>query len=393
MAEILQLFQSLIARLIPIGWPLWLLALVFLLASGGLIWAYLNLKILGEIFKGIFDFLQEVFGVFIPKKWDSGKTLILLAAFSWLCSIPAGRNVQNIISFMGWLFLIPGIHWVMYEEKQLNELLTFNFLGNLFIGPWVTGALICIFLFTTPESFPSITVIAWPVISAIIASLPKFIKAGPEYKLPDVGDRQYLVNLLLINVLLSCWVQLYYSTQSWLVQYPSLRDENLGNSSFFVRLQQGLTGTPRGTELLDRAESNLKSNLEGQSWSQVELWLLNFNERVRALGSTALEQMPQLAENSFWRLEGQVLPGEYRVKLYSAWQGPSADAQGYHYSKICNINRVAAEDVAGQSLPFGLPSVIPAVGSAKVQCEPVQGPFRGQPSGGNDSEVREGSEP
>lgn len=385
MAELLQFFQSLISALLPTAWPLWLLALVFLLASGGLIWAYLNLKILGEIFKGILGFLQEVFGVFIPKKWDSAKTLILLAAFSWLCSLPAGRNVQNIISFIGWLFLIPGIHWVMYEEKDLNKLLTFNFLGKLFIGPWITGALICIFLFTTPYSFPSITVIAWPIISAIIAGLPRFIKPGPEYKLPAVGDRQYLVNLFLISLLLSCWIQLYYSTQSWLAQYPSLATENLGNSSFFVRLQQQLTGTPRGVELLNRAESNLKSNLEGQSWSQVELWLLNFSERVRALGSSILAQMPQLAENAFWRLEGQVLPGEYRVKLYSIWQGPSADAQGYHYSKICNISRVTAEDVAGQSSPLGLPSAAPAVGSAKVQCEPMQGPLRGQPEGVNNS--------
>lgn len=385
MAEILQFFQSLIAPLLPAAWPLWLWALVFLLASGGLIWAYLNLKILGEIFNGISQFIQSVLGVFIPKdgKWDSARTLILLAAFSWLCSFPAGRAVQNIISFMGWLFLIPGIHWIMHEEKQLKELLTFNFLGKLFIGPWITGALICIFLFTTPDSFPSITVIAWPVISAMIAALPKFIKAGPEYKLPDVGDRLYLVNLLLINLLLSCWIQLYYSTQSWLAQYPSLMTENLGNSSFFVRLQQQFTTTPRGAELLDRAEANLKRNLEGQSWSQVELWLLNFNERVRALGGSILDRMPQLAENSFWRLEGQVLPGEYRVKLYSVWQGPSADAQGYHYSKVCNISRVTAEDVAGTSLPFGRPSTLFPVGSAKVQCEPTQGPFRGQPEGVN----------
>ncbi|MGQ9869498.1 DUF5357 family protein [Leptodesmis sp.] len=382
MADILQIFQSLITPFLPTAWPLWLLAFVLLLVSGGLIWAYLNFAILIKIFSAIFDFFKQVFGVFIPKdkKWDSARTLILLAALSWLFSLFAGRIVQNIISFMGWLFLIPGIHWIMYEEKKLKELLTFNFLGNLFIGPWVTGALICIFLFTTPDSFPPITLIIWPIVSAIIASLPKFIKAGPEYKLPDVGDRQYLVNLLLINLLLSCWIQLYYSTQSWLAQYPSLMTENLGNSSFFIRLQQGLTSS-RGAELLERTEYNLKINLEGKSWSQVELWLLNFNERVQALGNSILDQMPQLAENSFWRVQGQVLPGEYRVKLYSVWQGPSADAQGYHYSKICNISRVTAEDVASQSLPFGLPSVVPAVGSAKVQCEPVQGPFRGQPDG------------
>lgn len=379
MADILQFFQSLIAPFLPTAWPLWLLALVFLLASGGLIWAYLNLKILSQIFSGIFKFFQEVFGVLIPNKWDSGKTLILLAAFSWLCSLPAGRIVQNIISFIGWLFLIPGIHWVMHEEKPLKELLTFNFLGKLFIGPWITGALICIFLFTTPESFPSITVILWPIISAVIAGLPKFIKAGPEYKIPDVGDRQYLVNLLLINLLLSCWIQLYYASQSWLAQYPSLRTESLGNSSFFVNVQQQATATSRGADLLTRTGSTFKSSLEGQSWSQVELWLLNFKERITSVGLATLDQQPQLAENPFWRITGRVLPGEYNVEIFSIWQGPTADNRGFYFSQTCNISKVTAEDVAGQTLPFGLPSALPAVGSAKVSCSPIQGPFRGQP--------------
>jgi hypothetical protein len=222
----------------------------------------------------------------------------------------------------------------------------------------------------------------WPIISAVLAGLPKFIKAGPEYKIPDVGDRLYLVNLLLINLLFSCWFQLYFSTQTWLTQYPSLVTEDLRRSQFFVRLQQQFIAVPRGGEILNQAESGLKKNLEGQPWSQVERYLLNFNEQAQTLGTVTIAQMPTLAENSFWRIAGKVLPeGEYKVQLFAIWNGPSADNQGYHFSKICNINRVTAEDLSVRNFPFGLPSIAPAVGSAKVQCEPVQGPFRGQPEG------------
>lgn len=357
-----------------------LLLLLLLGAVGSLVAVSFKFLVLKEFFGSFWDLIKELFALVIPTQWDSPKTLILLGAFSWFVSIFVGRTAQSIISFIGWFFLIGGIHWTMYAEKELKSILTIN---GLFIAPWITGALICYFLFGTVEGMPAIAFILWPCVSAVIAGLPKFIGSHsttqtPIWVKPKPPDRQYLVNLALINLLLSCWIQLGFTTRQWLADYPTLENEDISNSAFVFQMEAPDQARSRGAEVLSRAEAELKANLQGQSWSQVERWLLNFDEQLQQIDQRIVNQLAPLKENNYWQVMGQILPGEYNIQLFSTWTGPSADAAGFHYTQVCQVARTAPPDVAGQ--PSTTAATMPPVGNAKVDCSPIQGPMRGQPN-------------
>lgn len=366
--------QPLIATL-----PLWVILTVLTLGLGGLGYIAFNFLAIQKFFQEFGGLFKELFGLLIPSKWDSAKTLILLSIFSWAMSSIVSNRVQNIIAFIGWLFLMGGVHWVMHEEKKLKETLTIN---KIFIGPWITGALICYFLFATPERIPAIAYILWPIISAIIAAIPRFIGSDsvyqtPKWIKPKPEDRQYVVNLALINLLLSCWIQLGFTTQTWVADYPSLRADNLSNSAFVINTSSGDGNPSRAIDILTRAETEVKAELGSQSWSQVERWLLNFEEQVEQLESRVISQLPQARENNYWSLQGRILAGEYNIQLFSVWQGPSSDGVGYYYSKICQISRVVPADLTSQ--PTSATTPLPITGNSKVQCSPAEGPTRGQP--------------
>ncbi|MDX2244635.1 MAG: DUF5357 family protein [Leptolyngbyaceae cyanobacterium bins.302] len=372
-----QLFPIL-AGLAPI-----VIILIVIAALGALAFVAFRLLVLRRFFQEFGGILKDLFGLVIPKKWDSPKTLLALGAFSWAVSVIVGTTAQSIIAFVGWIFLIAGVHWVMHDEKDLKKTLTIN---GIFIGPWITGALICYFLFATTEGIPAIAFILWPVVSAMIAGIPKFIGSNsaqqtPIWVKPKPDDRQFLVNLALINLLLSCWLQLGFTTRQWLADYPTLQTANLSNSPFMIQLQSGSPTTSRGVEILARTEAAVKASLQGQSWSQVERWLLNFNDNLEQIEAMVMSQMSKAKENDYWQVQGQILPGEYNIRLASVWQGPSADAAGFHFAQTCQISRVAPVDIAGQTANTTAP--LPAVGNAQVQCRPIEGPIEGQPGSGD----------
>lgn len=373
-----QLISQFVALFPPALLPLAILAIILLFIAplGYFAFNFLAIKLLFTELQKIF---QDIFKLIIPKKWDSSKTLIWLSIFSWAMSLPTRGFVQAFIAFCGWLFLIPGIHWLMHEEKKIKEFLT---IGKIFIGPWITGALICFFLFATPENLPGILFVSWPIISAAIAALPKFIKAGPTYKIPDPPVRQDLIIMVLFNLLLSCWIQLCYSTQVWLAEYPSLRADNLAGSSFVVQTQSGESNDSQGFEILRRTEIALKDSLQGQSWSQVERWLVNFDDRMGDLNQQIIDQLPAKAENAYWQIKGQVLPGgEYNVQLFAVWEGPSFNNVGYYLTQTCQISQGGTADLKPTLRMSSREAVSQTnqAGTASVSCSPVAGPIEGQP--------------
>jgi Family of unknown function (DUF5357) len=363
------------------GLESWQIILLLLALLGILGYVSLNLLIIKTFLTGFGNFFKDTFQIFIPTKWDSSRTLIGLGFFSWGMSMLAGTVVQNMIAISGWLFLIPGVHWALYEDKTLNKFLTVdNFLtiNKTFFGPWITGALISFFLFADPQGgVPAIAYVSWPIFSAVLAALPKFVFYGPTYKLPELKFRQDLVLMVLTNLLLSCWIQLSFSTQAWLNQYPTLQAQNLGNSSFVIPVQSNGNGQSRGTLMLQRAEESLKTTLTGQTWTQVERWLINFDDHVQAMQADIQQRSARLSEDAYWQLGGRVLAGQYNVELYSLWQGPTADATRYYLSKTCQITPIASQDV--QRPPTINPPLTASIGTAAVQCGPVDGPFSGQP--------------
>jgi hypothetical protein len=322
----------------------------------------------------LFGFIGKLINDLSPKTWDSWQALIWFSLFSWaMAAMVVDPGIQIFISTCGWLFLIPGVHWAMYKEKNLKELLTF---GGFFIAPWITGALVCVFLFgSLTGKLTEAAFILWAPISATIAAAPKFIKFGPKYGVPDPPVRQDLIILVLVNLLISCWIQLYFATQTWLRQYPSFLAEDFSRSPFVVRLASDDRRVSRGARVLDEAANLFDKEVSGLSWSETERWLLEMNDQMGLIRSEAITQLTEANENELWRIQGRFLPGEYVVQLIATWNGPTKDGVGYYFTKNCQVFK--------QQTP--LERLVPQLRQqnenaiAQVRCGETQGPIAGNP--------------
>lgn len=344
----------------------------------------LNLaKVILDVLGDIYASLKKVLS---PSKWDSWQVLIWISVFSWAMSLlPEARILHAFIASVGWLFLIPGVHWFLHEEKlklasgtelNIKKGLT---LGSVFIGPWITGALVCIFLFGgLAEGVTDVGWVCWPPISAAIAVAPKFIQMGPKYGIPaKADDRQDIILTILMNLILSCWIQLYFSTQYWLAQYPSLLATDLSKSAFVIQLNSSSRISSRGETILQQACNTIETELRGQSWSRVERWLLDLDQQLLTLQSDIIDSLSDLEENQFWRLQGRAVPGtEYAIKLFALWNGPTVDGKGYYLTQPVFIRRAP-----GARVPVTAKVASDTTtGLAEVQCGEITGPASGQPT-------------
>ena len=276
--------------------------------------------------------------------WASWQTFISLSVFSVIVASMTNSPIQAIIANFGWVFLVIGVWWFTYDET-VKKKLTFN---GLFTGPWIVGAIVCLWLFgswngaPTPASF-----ISWPPVSALLWSIPRFIKSDdtkktPTYTVPKSSDRQDIVLMLLGNLVISCWFQLHFLLQDWLVAYPTIRSDDFRRSAFVVELYPENQPDIQGISLLDAAEQSLKTRLEGKPWAEVERWLSpeQLNQEIPKLAADAQTKMPRLSENNLWNLRGRVLPdSQYTLELQAIWQGPSAKTEGYYITKACQITQ------------------------------------------------------
>jgi hypothetical protein len=331
---------------------------------------------LGDIFKQITNLLK-------PPTWDSWQCLVWISVFCWAVSLlPQSQFIQRIIASTGWLFLIPGIHWFMHIEKlnvgvgseiNIKKGLTIN---GLYIAPWITGALICMFLFGgLAEHVTRWGVVAWPIVSTAIAVAPKFIQFGPTYKVPEkAGDRQDVILLVLSNLLLSCWLQLSFATQEWVSQYPSLTAADLKSTTAVIKFDSSSTSS-RGVLILEQTCRLMQQELDRRSWSWVERWLLNLDQQLVSTQTDVMEQISQVPENDLWEVKGKVAAGtEYTVRLFAIWKGPTVDGKGYYLTKDVYISKVPGSRVpiSQQSKPTE------TTGLASVSCDETLGPFVGK---------------
>lgn len=334
---------------------------------------------------GLFQFLGKFIKDLFPTTWDSWRALIWFSLFSWAMALLATHPaIEIFISIWSWLFLIPGVHWAMHKEKKLKELLT---IGGFFIAPWVTGAMVCMFLFgSLTGKLTEAAFILWSPISAVIAAAPKFIKYGPKYGVPDPPVRQDLIILLLINLLISSWFQLYFATQTWLRQYPSLLAEDFNRSPFVVRLfAEERSSASRGIQVLNQASDLFEKNVSGLSWSETERWLLEMNNQMGTLQSETIAQLTDVDENDLWRIQGRFLPGEYLVQLMAVWDGPTKDGVSYYFTKNCQVRKQPGSQL-GLAAPLlrqqpQTDSEVAATESAiaQVRCGQPEGPIAGNP--------------
>jgi hypothetical protein len=334
-----------------------------------------------KFFKNLFDILSRPFKALSAwlqqVKEFSWQMLLLLTVLSWLTALVVSNPyVREILARLGWIFLILGVGWALGTEKPFKEPFKDPIFGLEFrIGPWVTGALVSAFVFYGLPNGLALGLTTWPLFSAAIALIPKFVKhkrdlVNPFYAQPDeklVAARQNMIFTILNSILLSCWLQFHFLTLSWLDQFPSLIIDDFSRSNFVVKLTEGSTTSSRGLALLNETENVLRRELEPLPWPAVERWLQNIRNETETLKAQAVAALPTegSAENQLWDLRAEVIPGAplYTVRFQSWWLGPSSKPAGFYAEKVCLITRSPVSGVTGAAT-LGIPS-------SRIECQPA----------------------
>lgn len=326
-----------------------------------------------ELVRSIKNTVDQIFKLITPPQYFSWQTLILLSVFSWLMSLLSQAAwLEELLINFAWLFMIAGIHWALVQNPFR--------IGGLSIAPWVTGALVCIFLFSQgAETYFHWAVVSWPLVSAAIAALPHFLTWDLRWRIPTPRVRQDLVLLVLINLVLSCWFQFHFLVQDWLQDYPSLLADDFGRSNFVLAWEEQPAQTPRGIALLEQVEAQIRAQVGERPWPYAERWLANLDQRLPRLKQDAFSQLADSTENNLWTLTGEPrTAGEgYALSLRAIWQGPSSYPEGYFLEKTCQITRQtpsAAPRIQEPSITGSpaTPSPADTTPVAIVQCTSVE---------------------
>ncbi|MCJ8283058.1 MAG: septal junction protein FraD [Rivularia sp. ALOHA_DT_140] len=309
---------------------------------------------LAFLFDFIKDTIERIKKFFIPPKAFSWQTLIYLSVFSWLMSSFAIGGIQDIIAFFGWVFLIAGTSWYTTDKPLYIP-------GTIMpVGAVITGGIISIFAFQQDEQVVARTIIFWPTISALITAVPEFFEgSGTDVKtqLPKLEDRESVITLIGCCMLLSCWLNLYGVTDTWLNEYPSAkypvyRNEDYRRNDLLTILEPDNKTPKNGILILNKLQPAVETALNGKSWSNVELWLKNVNTNVNDIGNKVIEiNLMQYDEKKFWKVAANVenidpkdYNSGYRLDLLSVWNGPSATQNGYYLKRSCQIEPIAERD-------------------------------------------------
>ncbi|MGB7440090.1 MAG: DUF5357 family protein [Coleofasciculaceae cyanobacterium] len=322
-----------------------------------------------KFFRDFFGFLASIplvgwlIDTFRPKTAFSWQTLFWLSVFSYCMSLLADGVIQVLLGNFGWIFLILAVFWGTSASEQLK-------IGGLPLSPWLTGALASIYIFViiggNSVQSSEAAIVYWPLVSAIIAVIPAFVKDELNMGPPQPQQRQNIAILLLSQLLLSCWFQFYFIIQGWLAEYPSvLADHQVNRSAFVVKLEPTKRLSPRGTSILDMMASQLKEQLDARPWSEVEKSLLpeELNQLVQKIEQQAKDQISPVEEDMWWEVKHDISSrgSGYNLEMKEIWKGPRSGTQTYYVTRSCQITQVYPQSAEATK----------AV--SRVKCEPPKG--------------------
>lgn len=293
------------------------------------------------LFKIFQPLLVAIRDFFVPDEYFSWKTMIYLSLFSWLMSwiaygFEATRFTVTLLTSFSWLFLAFGVGWGLRAGNVR--------LFGIPLAPWVSGAILCAFIFgLIPGDQSNLGIVAWPIVSALIIIVPQFLTWDFDPKVPPPIARQQMILIFLLSLLLSSWLQFYMRLQSWFDDYPSLQAENFANSGFVYRVPGQTDALSEGVTLLTLTESALQQELDNRPWPGVERWLLNVDNQLVNLRREVRDRMtgPSL-EQRFWRINVQprTASNGYDLRVQAIWQGPTAEPRGYYLERSCRLSQV-----------------------------------------------------
>ena len=307
-----------------------------------------------------------------PFSWQ---TALMLSLLSWLVFLLLQEPLaQKFVSFFGWIFLILGVDWALLGRSFKIPILGLP----IRYGPWVTGAIVTLALYSNRiflQDVPS-ALISYPLISAVIASLPKFLRPGPVFRTPDPAGRQDIVILLLLGSLYSCWFQLHFILQDIVEQYPSLLADDFSRSGFVVRFDQD-DEISNGVPILNVTEATIRTELDKlNSWIEIQQWLRNIQSQVPQIATIVRYEVfgrqPQIKEYQLWRLNAQTLdnpqdPASLLLQLQALWYGSSSLGSGYILQRTCTIQQAILQ-IPNAISPIKGPNY-------QMQCGPIESPL------------------
>lgn len=301
------------------------------------------------------DLVAAIKSILWPERLYSWQTAMALCVLAWVMSFPTDPPIQNLLVRLGWICLIAGVGWMTTENPIA--------LWGLSFGPWLTGILICIFLFISnpEESLPRIAVILWPVIAAFVAAFPASFKPTTGLQVPPIQTRTRLILLLLSNLLIMAWILLFYLMQDWLVNYPGLRQEDFSQSNFVAAVGEVPPQEDRGANIVQAMSATLEGEVTGKPRSEVERWLLQLREdpdapnvfRDQVFDRLALTTPPDVRDGKLWQFEIRITEPAYRMVLGARWMGPSAYSEGYLMQRSCQISFTGNEPTATAAVSCG----------------------------------------
>ncbi len=290
-----------------------------------------------ELFRG---FRDEVKTLLWPDQYFSWQTLLLLSLFSLLVATiiesAGNRNpwAVTLLTNFSWIFFISAVWWALHE----NPIKIYGFS----ISPWITGAVICLFLFKpwTDVRFRW-AFTCWPMISTGVMALPFYIDWELKPKTPNQKTQKTLVMTTLINLLLSSWILFYFRVQDWVGNYPSLLVSSFDSSAFVYNFDQRQDRQSQGIPLLETMVSDIEQELTGQPWYQTERWLYTRQPRLEAIAARAKESLDAQNEGDFWQIETprelRAIEDGYFLDLSANWTGPTSRDGSFYVEKTCKI--------------------------------------------------------
>jgi Family of unknown function (DUF5357) len=295
------------------------------------------LAMVKQFFASFWDFIR-------PKQHHSWQAALWLALLGCLFTSITASPVHEILARLSWVSFIVAVGWLTTLESPIV-------VWGLSLGPWITGMLVCLFLFSTggQTTVPREAALSWPLVAAAIAVLPNaFDLETGRWSPPSKKDRQRLIILVMSNLLLVCWILFYYRIQDWLVVYPGLQGERFEDSSFVLQRALSDRNFDRGYAVVDTMESQLRRNTTSRPRKDAELWLYNIQKDPQSFRDSVLKELGQTEaakvggsrakDEAYWGLEATIGEPSYQVTLGARWQGPSHSRVGYIVQKACQVS-------------------------------------------------------
>ncbi|TVQ64806.1 MAG: hypothetical protein EA366_00655 [Spirulina sp. DLM2.Bin59] len=292
-------------------------------------------------------FFSYLLNLVKPTQFNSWQTFNGLAILFFITSVFSQGFLRDVLAYTSFVCISIGLTWVGLEKSWPWT-------------PWLTAALICLFIHDLIKVDVQVLLLTWLPLAASLAIIPYAVDPDFHWHLPKQESRQFLVILFGSQILLTCWIQFFFILQGWLVMYPSLFVDDFGESMFVRQVDLGPLVSPRSMPLLGQLRPAIELQLSNQDWGTMERWLQGLYHTAHQMPEfvePALEraEWERLPEDDFWQVTAIASPqldqpNTYQLRWDAQWRGPRSrhgeKNNPYDAYLICRIRRENQTSIA-----------------------------------------------